>query len=69
VVSRRDLNMTLSGGYVLSVRREMRMVMVDVWGVPVRLMTMGRMSVSVSGKWLRRALPIGVYLSWTSRSV
>jgi hypothetical protein len=27
------------GGSVRSVRREVRLVMVDVWGMPVRLMT------------------------------
>jgi hypothetical protein len=47
VVSRRVLAMGLSGGSVRSVRREARLVMVDVWGVPVRLMTMGRMSIKV----------------------
>jgi hypothetical protein len=41
VVSRRVVEMSLSGGYVQSVRGEVRLVMVDVWGVPVQLMTMG----------------------------
>jgi hypothetical protein len=45
VVSRRVLEMSLSGGSVRSVRREVRLVMVDVWGVPMRLMTMRRMSI------------------------
>jgi hypothetical protein len=48
---------------VRSVRREVRLAVVDVWGVPVRLMTMERMSISIHGHWLRRALAIGVYLS------
>jgi hypothetical protein len=55
VVSRRDIQMTLSRGYLRSVRREVRMVMVDVWGVPVRIMTTGRTSTAPSGcgeRWL-----------------
>jgi hypothetical protein len=43
-VSSRALEMSLSGGSVRRVRREMRLAMVDECGVPVRLMTMGRMS-------------------------
>jgi hypothetical protein len=41
--------MSLAGGSVRRVRRDVRLVMVDVWGVPVRLMTMGRMSTSIPG--------------------
>jgi hypothetical protein len=35
------------------VRREVILVMVDECGVPVRLMTMGRMSTSVPGECLQ----------------
>jgi hypothetical protein len=41
--------------------REVRLAMVDECGVPVRLMTMGRMSTSVPGQWLRMAFARGVY--------
>jgi hypothetical protein len=46
-VSRRAFEMSLSGGSVRRVRREVRLAMVDECGVPVRLMTMGRMSTAV----------------------
>jgi hypothetical protein len=46
-VSSCAFEMSLSGGSVRRVRREVRVVMVDECGVPVRLMTMGRMSTSV----------------------
>jgi hypothetical protein len=42
-VSRRAFEMSLSGGFVRRVRREVRLVMVDECGVHVRLMKMGRM--------------------------
>jgi hypothetical protein len=45
----RALEMSLSGGSVRRVSRDVRMEMVDECGVPVRLMTMGRMSTSVPG--------------------
>jgi hypothetical protein len=61
-VSSRALEMSLSGGSVRTVRREVRLVMVDEYGVPVRLMTMGMMSTSVPGQWLRMAFARGVYL-------
>jgi hypothetical protein len=48
-VSSRALEMSLSGGSVRMVRRELRLAMVDECGVPVRLMTMGWMSTSESG--------------------
>jgi hypothetical protein len=48
---------------VRRVRREVRLAMVDVCGVPVRLMTMGRMSTSVPGQCLRMAFANGVYLA------
>jgi hypothetical protein len=41
------------------VRREVRLAMVDECGVPVRLMTMGRMSTSVPCLWWRMALARG----------
>jgi hypothetical protein len=63
VVSRRILEMSLSCGSVRSVRRDVRLAMVDVLGVPVRVMTMGRMSISIHDQWHRRALARGVYLS------
>jgi hypothetical protein len=62
-VSSRALEMSLSGGSVQRVSREVRLVMVDECGVPVRLMTMGRMSTSVLGQWLRMAFARGVYLA------
>jgi hypothetical protein len=49
-VSRRALEMSLSGGSLRRVRREVRLVMVDECGVHVRLMTMGRMSTAVYGQ-------------------
>jgi hypothetical protein len=52
-----------------SVRREVRLVRVDVWRVPVRLRTMGRMSIYVSSQWLRRALAKGMYLFFISCAV
>jgi hypothetical protein len=45
------------------VRREVRLVMVDECGVPVRLMMMGKMSTSVPGHYRRMALARGVYLT------
>jgi hypothetical protein len=62
-VSTRALEMSLSGGSVRRVSREVRLVMVDECGVPVRLMTMGRMSTSVPCQWLRMAFARGVYLA------
>jgi hypothetical protein len=52
-----------------SVRREVRLMMVDVGGEPVRLMTMGRMSMSIPSQRLLRALTTGVYRSRMSCSV
>jgi hypothetical protein len=48
-VSSGALEMSLSGGSVRRVSREVRLAMVDERGVPVRLRTMGRMSTSVPG--------------------
>jgi hypothetical protein len=48
---------------VRAVRREVRLVMVEECGVPVRLMRMGRMSTAVLGQWLRMAFARGVYLA------
>jgi hypothetical protein len=62
-VSRRVFETSLSGGSMRRVRREVRLVMVDECGVPVRLMKMGRMSTSVHGQWWRVALVRGVYLA------
>jgi hypothetical protein len=42
---------------VRRVRREVRLVMIEECGVPVRLMTMGSMSTNVPGQWL---LPYGI---------
>jgi hypothetical protein len=61
-VSRRALEMSWSGGSVRAVSREVRLVMVGECGVPVRLITMGRMSTIVPGQWLRMAFARGVYL-------
>jgi len=68
-VSRRVLVMSLSGGSVRRVSREVRLSMVDECGVPVRLMTMGRMSTSVPGQWWRMAFARGVYLFLIRRVV
>jgi threonine/homoserine efflux transporter RhtA len=61
--SRRVFEISLSGGSLRSVRREVKLVIVDEWGVHVRLMTMGRMSIYVRGEWLWRTLERGVYFS------
>jgi hypothetical protein len=50
-------------GSVRAVSREVRLAMVDECGVPVRLMTMGRMSTMVHGQWLRMAFARSVYLA------
>ena len=55
-VSRRALEMSLSGGSVRVVSMEVRLVMVEECGVPVRLMTMGRMSTPVPSECRRMAL-------------
>jgi hypothetical protein len=62
-VSSRAFQVSLSGGSVRRVMREVRLAMVDDCGVPVRLMTMGRMSTTVPGQWLRMAFARGVYLA------
>jgi hypothetical protein len=62
-VSSRVLEMSLSGGSVRSVSREVRLATVDECGVAVRLMTMGRISTSVLGQWMRMAFARGVYLA------
>jgi hypothetical protein len=49
-VSSRVFKMSLSGGSVQRVRRQMKLEMVDVWGVHVRLMTMGKVSTSMLGQ-------------------
>jgi hypothetical protein len=49
-VSSRAFEMSLSRGSVRRVRRDVRLVMLDECGVPVRFMTMGgRMSTAVPG--------------------
>jgi hypothetical protein len=58
-VSSLVLEMSLSGVSVRRVRREVRLVMVDVWGVFVRIMTMGKMSTSVPDPCWRMALARG----------
>jgi hypothetical protein len=62
-VSRRALEMTLSGGSIRAVSREVRLVMVEECGVHVRLITMGRMSTTVPRQWLRMAFARVVYLA------
>jgi hypothetical protein len=62
-VTSRALEMRLSGRSVRRVSGEVRLVMVDECGVPVRLTTMARMSTSVPGQWLRMAFARGVYLA------
>jgi hypothetical protein len=58
-VSSRAFEMSLSGGSVRRVRREVRLVMLDECGVPVRLMTMVRMSTFVPGQCWRMTLARG----------
>jgi hypothetical protein len=53
--------MSLSGGSLRAVSREVRFVMVEECGVLVRLITMGRMSTIVPGQWLRMASVFGMY--------
>jgi hypothetical protein len=55
--------MGLPRGSVRRVRREVRLVMVDEYGVHVRLMTMGSMSTIVHGKCRGIALARRVCLS------
>jgi hypothetical protein len=46
-VSRLVFDIILSGGSVRMVSSDVRLAILDTRGVPVRLMTMGRMSISV----------------------
>jgi hypothetical protein len=62
-VPSRALEMSLSRGSLRRASRDVRLEMVDECGVPVRLVTMGRMSTSVPSQWLRMALAKGVYLA------
>jgi hypothetical protein len=62
-VSMHVLEMSLSRGSVRAVSREVRLVMLEECGVPVRLITMRRMSTNVPGQWLRMAVAWGVYLA------
>jgi hypothetical protein len=55
-VSSRAFEMSFSGGSVRRVRRHVRLVVVDECGVPVRLMTMGRMSTLLPYHCRRMAL-------------
>jgi hypothetical protein len=59
VMSIRVVETSLSVGSVRRANREVRLVIVKVWGVLVRLMTMGRMSNSVPGQCCRMALASG----------
>jgi hypothetical protein len=61
-VSSRAFEMSLSRGYVRRVGREVRLVIVNECDVPVRLMSMGRMSTLVPSQCWRMALARGVYL-------
>jgi pyrroloquinoline quinone (PQQ) biosynthesis protein C len=61
--SSRALEMSLSGGSVRRVSREVRLAMMDECDVPLRLMTIGVMSTAVPGLWLRMAFARGVYLA------
>jgi hypothetical protein len=58
-VSSLVLEMSLSGGSVQRVGREVRLAMVGMWGVPVRLMTMGRMPTLAPNQCWRMALARG----------
>jgi hypothetical protein len=62
-VSSRAFEMSLSGGSVRRVIREVRLVMVDECGVPEWLTTMGKMSTSAHGQWWRMALARKVHLA------
>jgi hypothetical protein len=48
---------------VRAVSREVRLVTVEEYGVPVRLMAMGRMPTTVPRQWLRMVFASGVYLA------
>jgi hypothetical protein len=62
-VSSRAFEMRMSGRSMRRVRSKMRLVVVDECGVPIRLMTMGKMSTSVPGQCGRMAIARGVYLA------
>jgi hypothetical protein len=59
-----DFTLTLSWGSVPRVMSDVMLTIVDVCGVPVRLMTMGRISISMHGEWCRRALVRGVFATY-----
>jgi hypothetical protein len=69
VVSRRVLDMSLSGGIVRSVMREVRFVMVIMWRGAGATYNDGRLSISVPGQSRRRALARGVFLCRISFAV
>jgi hypothetical protein len=55
LASSRDFEVILCGGSVRKVSSDVRLATVVVCWVHVRLMTMGRISISVAGHWCRRA--------------
>jgi hypothetical protein len=59
VVLRRDFIISLSGVSVDRMMSDVMLAIVDMYPLTVRLMTMGRTSTSVPGKWSRRALSSG----------
>jgi hypothetical protein len=62
-VSRVGVWEDMSGGSVLGFFRVVMIVCVRVWGVSLRLMSIGTMSTSVPGKCERSAFAKGVYFS------
>jgi hypothetical protein len=63
VVSSRVFEKSSSGGSVRTVRRKVRLVIVDVRGVHVRLIIVGSMSTSVPGECCRMALARVVFIA------
>jgi hypothetical protein len=58
-VPSRVFEMSMSCGSLRRVRRDVKLAIVDAWGVPVRLMTMRRVSASVPGQCWRMAFARG----------
>jgi hypothetical protein len=69
VVSRVEVWEGLSRGSILGFMSEVMLVWVRLWGVPVRLMTMGTMSIFVPCQCERRSFAMGVYFYMMRRWV
>jgi hypothetical protein len=63
VMSRVGVLEGLFGGSVLGLIRVVILVCVREWGAPVRLVTIGKMSICVPGQCERSAFARGVYFS------